>query len=295
MNMNENKSDTANSVAGKITESTPKLKISIIFCVAIIAILAFIIGYCAHLWRTMPDPDSLPKGASYSYATSNTVAPKSVPTDPIDNPSEIIPLTEVWLEETYSPLGRHPSVDKLCADTEYLFRIELPQVYQAELENDHTSFILKISYDFQIKKGDDVKFEIRLYNRETYRLYYGSFEIEAQADLCLKHFSNEKHQSTGSFVSILDAGSCKFSFFTSALPEDGPKTTLDARFSDISVHYDISGTNSLVPRYPEYRQSITDVRVSPDVRSEKPEFTEPPSMPTPPPSFEEKQSPVMDD
>lgn len=181
----------------------------------------------------------------------------------IDRPSEVIPLEDIQLTEIYAPrLGYH-SESRLNDDTEYLFRIGLPNTYRAELENEHSSFDLEVNYTFQAKADDTIVFEVKLYNRETSRLYYGCFEVEAEDRLCIKHEMGKNTRLSPSTLR-LEADYLSFSFYTSALPEDGPKVTESGNHGAISVNRSIAGVDQVIPTYPEYKQSITtsDITVS---------------------------------
>lgn len=120
-----------------------------------------------------------------------------------------------------------------------------------------------------------------MYNHETDRLYYGYFEAEAGGSLCIKHEMGKNTRLAPSTLR-LEADYLSFSFYTSALPEDGPKVTESGSHGAISVNRSITGVNQVVPTYPEYKQAIvaSDITVSEKIVYD---YSTPGHMPSPQP------------
>lgn len=244
---------------------------------AILALLGSVWYWCAFEHHNSDAPKA---GKSMAMSDSMTMVTADIlgatyredPYLSIKSPSEIISFQGVHLSEIYAPIWKHPSDTQLYADTEYLFSLKLPDTYRAELENERDSFGLEINYTFQAKAREMVIFEVKLYNRETGRLYYGCFEAEAGNDLCLKH---EMSRNSSVLTLRLDADYLSFSFYTSALSEDGPKVTKSSSSGSISVSRSISGVDQVVPTYPEYMQAISGITVSDKIFYEVPPTPKP--------------------
>lgn len=282
MNETYEKNEETNPIASETAEKTsrrPK-KVEKPVWYAIVAAITCGVLIIGMLCLCLSASDASKVGKSMALPDNMTMVTADIlgatyredPYPSIKSPSEIISFQGVHLSEIYAPIWKHPSDTQLYADTEYLFSLKLPDTYRAELENEHDGFNLEINYAFQAKAGDMVVFEVRLYNRETGRLYYGCFEAEAGNDLCLKH---EMSRNSSVLTLRLDSDYLSFSFYTSALSEDGPKVTKSSSSGSISVSRSISGVDQVVPTYPEYMQAISGITVSDKIFYEVPPTPKP--------------------
>ena len=154
-------------------------------------------------------------------------------------------LSEVkWGELMFTDITNNGESQPLCTEltaegqgqfvsgTEYVIRFDYPDALKAELENGRRNYQVDVQYSFQVKDGGCGYLRVTIYSEETHRMYRGESSFEAVGDLCLKHDISATPE-LGMMVTsepIKFAGSehLEFTLFTSALPDDGPKTSVSS-------------------------------------------------------------------
>lgn len=137
---------------------------------------------------------------------------------------------------TPAPYNSH----KLHADTEYIIQFDFPNMLLAEIENDDHDFEIDVKYDFKVERESKFHAEIKFYNKTSGNLYVASGSIEAADDLCVKHSFGAGTNYICDYPEFAD-DHFAFSFYTSALPDAGPKTTSESSFGRFNVSYTIAG------------------------------------------------------
>ncbi len=129
---------------------------------------------------------------------------------------------------------------KLYADTEYIIQFDFPDMLLAEIENDDHDFEIVAKYDFKVERDSRFHAEIKLYNKTSGNLYVATGDISAADDLCVKHSFGAGTNYICDYPEFAD-DHFAFSFYTSALPDAGPKTTSESSFGRFNVSYTIAG------------------------------------------------------
>lgn len=127
--------------------------------------------------------------------------------------------------------------------TEYRIRFEYPDGLKAELENGHSNYEIDIQYSFQVEAGSYGYLRVMIYSQETQKMYRGESSFEALDDLCLKHdiaaTPNLGEKMVDEPIKFVGPSYLEFTLFTSATPDDGPKTSSNAR--GIAQNWQIAG------------------------------------------------------
>ncbi len=129
---------------------------------------------------------------------------------------------------------------KLHANTEYVIQFNFPDMLLAEIENDDHDFEIVAKYDFKVERDSRFHAEIKLYNKTSGNLYIATGDISAADDLCVKHSFGAGTNYICNYPEFAN-DHFAFSFYTSALPDAGPKTTTKSSFGRFNITYALAG------------------------------------------------------
>lgn len=179
------------------------------------------------------------------YSTENPTYSMENPKETIECKSEILDIMDM------KPVNRpvvhnidghyNPKTGKLCKDSEYVVWVDFPDMLLAELENGRQNFEVDARYTFKVEAGDWFRAEVKIYSPDTGRLYRAECSLEAADGLCNKHCFEADPRIALSRDWEFEDGHFAFSFYTSALPDDGPKVTDDGSssgYATVDVYID---------------------------------------------------------
>lgn len=125
----------------------------------------------------------------------------------------------------------------LHSDNTYYIQYNFSDRLKTEIKNGDRDFSIIANYSFEVDRGDDFRVDITVLNNDSKNAYTCTSYIEADDYLCVKHFPNSYET-----LDLYD-DHIIFNIYTSALPDDGPKTTEEAFSPTFSREYSVSGVD----------------------------------------------------
>lgn len=125
----------------------------------------------------------------------------------------------------------------LHSATTYYIQYNFPDHLKAEIENGDNRLNITANYSFEVNQGENFRIDITVLNEDSGNSYTCTSYIKARDALCVKHLPTESSELQ------IENDHVIFDIYTSALPDDGPKTTKETLFSQLDYRYSLNGVD----------------------------------------------------